>query len=92
MKRIVLACALALVIAIPAFAHEVRPARLIVTELSEGQYLVRWKVPAVGDRALAITPSFDPVCESEVFETDNLLMGASVRTWSFIWYEGIVGK
>jgi len=82
MIRIAPTITITLLIAIPALAHEVRPARLIVSELSEGHYLVRWKVPTRGDRVLAINPVFDTKCDTEGDQSDGLSMGASVRTWS----------
>ena len=90
MTRVFLMCSL-LVVAFPANAHEVRPARLIVTELNEGNYLIRWKVPALGDRVLAINPVFDTVCSDEADQHDGLSMGASVRTWSIQCAEGLAG-
>lgn len=89
--RLALVAALALIIAMPAIAHEVRPARLDVTELNEGHYLVQWKVPALGDRALAIEPVFDIACSSEDDQKDGMAMGASVRTWSIQCPDGLAG-
>ncbi len=91
MIRILLAGALALTIAMSASAHEIRPARLDITELNEGHYLVQWKVPALGDRALAIEPVFDTACNAEDDHEDGFAMGASVRTWSIQCPEGLAG-
>jgi len=91
MNRFVLVWAITLIIAMPAIAHEVRPARLIVTELSDGHYLVRWKVPALGDRVLAISPVFDTACNTDGDQADGLSMGASVTTWSIQCPIGLAG-
>ncbi len=84
MTRRYLAALFLLSLAAPALAHEVRPAHLNVTELQEGRYLVRWKVPALGDRVLAIHPTFDTACTVEEDQRDGLSMGASVTTWSIV--------
>jgi hydrogenase/urease accessory protein HupE len=42
-------------------AHEIRPALLDIVEREPGFYDVKWKVPALGDRTLAIRPIF-PEC------------------------------
>lgn len=51
------ACGLWLMLTVVAlFAHEVRPALLHLKEVSAGRYTVLWKVPAVGERVLAVRP------------------------------------
>jgi hypothetical protein len=42
-----------LVLALPAMAHEVRPAYLELTERAPGEFAVLWKVPALGGVPLA---------------------------------------
>jgi hydrogenase/urease accessory protein HupE len=39
-----------------AFAHEVRPAYLEITELAPGDYTILWKQPVVGELAISLTP------------------------------------
>lgn len=63
------------------FAHEVRPAHLMVSEVSDGQYLVRWTVPAMGNRRLAIDPVFSGNCAETGDGVDGFAAGASVRSW-----------
>lgn len=43
-------------------AHEIRPVSMEVREVAQDRYAVRWKVPAVEGRILAIRPSFDAKC------------------------------
>ena len=62
-------------------AHEVRPALLKVSELSDGRYLVRWKVPALGNRRLAIDPVFSSGCVEGEDGVDGFAAGASLRSW-----------
>lgn len=64
-----------------ARAHEVRPARLIVSEKSDGRFRVRWKVPAMGDRRIAIDPIFPERCVGASGETEGTASDASVQSW-----------
>lgn len=48
--------AAAFVMALPAFADEIRPALLEVTERAGDRVDVTWKVPTRGDRTLALAP------------------------------------
>jgi hydrogenase/urease accessory protein HupE len=47
-----------------AFAHEVRPAFLKVTETDAGQFSVLWKQPVLDGKRLRITPVFPDGCEA----------------------------
>ena len=40
-----------------ASAHEVRPAFLDLSETTPNQFLMTWKVPALGDFRLSISPA-----------------------------------
>ena len=53
---------LALLVAAPAAAHEIRPVSLELREIGPGRFAARWKVPAVEERFLAIQPIFDARC------------------------------
>ena len=48
-----------------AYAHEVRPAYLQLTEQGDGSWTVMWKQPLLEGRQLPLKPSFDPACELE---------------------------
>lgn len=91
MNRCLVVLAIGLAGTGPAWGHEVRPARLIVTELSAGNYLVRWKVPAMGNSRLAIDPVFELPCVAEEPGNDGYSMGASVSTWSISCPGGLAG-
>jgi hydrogenase/urease accessory protein HupE len=43
-------------------AHEIRPVSMEITEIAEHRYKVRWKVPAVEGRFLAVRPRFASNC------------------------------
>lgn len=79
--RVALFCCVLLMLALEAAAHEVRPALLTVAEVSSDRYLVRWKVPAKGDRRLAIEPVFAARCVEEGDRVEAFAAGASVMSW-----------
>jgi len=56
-KAFLVIAALVLYAAMPAYADEIKPALLDIKEQSTGMYAVTWKVPIMGDQALAISVS-----------------------------------
>ncbi|MFP6595879.1 MAG: HupE/UreJ family protein [Candidatus Hydrogenedentota bacterium] len=81
MKQFVPALVLFFSVNFLASAHEVRPALLKVSEVSEGRYLIHWKVPAMGNQRLAIDPVFDAGCDAADDRVDGFAAGAAVRSW-----------
>lgn len=67
---------------VSAFAHEVRPGMLQLTETSPGQFNVLWKVPARGDRVLPIHPEFATRCQQIAPPTSSLDGRAQISRWS----------
>jgi hypothetical protein len=69
LRKLCLVClvagAVAFLIGSDLRAHEIRPALLEITEREPGWFDVTWKVPALGDRVLALTPVF-PECMKPV--------------------------
>lgn len=64
-------------------AHEIRPALLDINEREPGFYDVKWKVPALGDRTLAIEPIF-PACMKPVGPpSQHTSPGAFLQYFSF---------
>ena len=64
-------------------AHEIRPAVLEINERQPGFYDVTWKVPALGDRVLGLSPVF-PECLIPVGPPSNHASpGAVVQYFSF---------
>jgi len=47
-----------LLLAMPAFAHEVRPAYLELHEETGNEFRVLWKTPMRGDMRLSLSPAF----------------------------------
>lgn len=91
MRRLATLLLLGALAATSAMAHEVRPARLTVTEISEDRYIVRWAVPAVRNRRLAIDPIFVTDCAPDPQGTEGNIAGASHRTWRIDCSSGLAG-
>ncbi len=51
-----------LFLSLPASSHELRPAYLDLRETSAGTFAAVWKLPALGDRRLGLSPSFPANC------------------------------
>jgi len=75
---ILLMCVLA---AASTVAHEVRPALLKISEVSDQKFLVSWKVPALGNRRLAIAPEFAAGFSSSKERVSGFSSGASIQSW-----------
>jgi hypothetical protein len=60
---LVLLAVLSTLLSVPALAHEVRPALLQLTESKDDHFQVLWRVPARGDRILALEPSLPEHCQ-----------------------------
>ena len=80
MSRIVLALLALFGIALPASAHEVRPAYLEVTETTPGTYAVTWKQPVLDGRRLKLDPVFPEGCDRE-HERADAAGGTLVQRW-----------
>src|SRR6185503_1258376 len=63
--RALLAFFLVLLITTPARAHEMRPAFLDMHEREQDAFTVLWKVPAMGDRRLALYLRLPESCKPE---------------------------
>jgi hydrogenase/urease accessory protein HupE len=67
----------------PLRAHEIRPALLEITEREPGLFDAKWKMPALGDRALPIKPIF-PECMKPVGPPSaHAAPGAILQYFSF---------
>jgi len=74
---LLLACAVQ-----PAFAHEVRPAYLQVTETEPALFSVLWKQPILQDRRLAIDPIFPDECVAQSPMVREVMGGALLQSWT----------
>ena len=64
-------------------AHEIRPALLEINERQPGFYDVVWKVPALGDRVLGLSPVFPEIMKPVGPASPHLSPGALVQYFSF---------
>jgi hydrogenase/urease accessory protein HupE len=64
---------------VPLFAHELRPAYLEIRETAPDQYSIFWKVPAVGDRRLALHVRLPDSCRSREAPVSMLDGGAYIE-------------
>ena len=77
--------------ATPAFAHEVRPGYLELTETRADVYDVSWKVPARGEYRLGMYVQLPPDC-SGAPSSGAFVSGAYVERWQANCPGGLVGK
>ena len=74
---------------ISAFAHEIRPAYLEITQTSDSTYNVFWKVPAVNNQIPKITPQLP----FKLTETSNQnLVDSYIRQYTGIWNTSLSGE
>jgi HupE / UreJ protein len=77
-----LLCGLALAFSFTCtLAHEVRPAYLEVVESSPGEFAVTWKVPAIQDGILAVTPDVGSGCAQIGERRTQPAPGALITRW-----------
>ncbi|MEO0499486.1 MAG: HupE/UreJ family protein [Pseudomonadota bacterium] len=71
-------------LAIPAAAHEVRPAYLeiIAANMDGHRYDVVWKQPVLSGRRLSMTPVFGPDCERDGAIRSTITGNAVVERWA----------
>ena len=99
-SRVRAAAALLTILLFPSIvaAHEVRPAYLQVTEVSDGRFEVLWKQPILPDadpglvRRLPIAPRFPAHCRESDRQLPDLTTAALIERWTLACGErGLVG-
>ena len=95
--RLAFAALLAVCCAVPAAAHEVRPAYLRLEALppptSGGElYDVLWKTPLMGGRRLPLVPVFPPTCTQTASAVDAVTADALVQRWQLACPGGLHGE
>lgn len=74
-------CLLAFLLALPASAHEIRPAALELTEQSEGTVSVVWKQPILSGRKLKMRPVLPDQCPPPAATSQTISGDAIVESW-----------
>jgi hydrogenase/urease accessory protein HupE len=90
MRRIILA--LLLLVSIPAFAHEVRPAYLELHEDAANTFRVLWKTPMRGDMRLSLSPAFSGKTQTLTPIATRQTGNAAVQTWRMKAIEPLRGQ
>ncbi|WP_119274516.1 HupE/UreJ family protein [Taklimakanibacter deserti] len=92
MIRLILAIwALAVIVVGQAQAHDLRPAYLALTETAPDAYAVFWKVPAMGERRLAIAPQLPRSAIESTPREGVFLADAYVERWAVRAPAGLTG-
>jgi len=81
MRRWALAILAWLALAVPAAAHEVRPALLQIVQTAPGDYDVTWKQPMVGDMAVHLVPHLSGGALDGKAASEDAQPGFLLRTW-----------
>jgi len=82
----------ALALARPASAHEVRPGFLEMQETAPGTYAVLWKHPVGGEVQISIAPVFPEGCTFTSPERQQITPGAALVRGTLICQDGLAGK
>lgn len=76
----------------PAIAHELRPAFLELREVAQGDFVVTWKVPALGERRLALYVKLPATCVNEGEKIGAFKDTAFFERWKARCPDGIKGQ
>jgi hydrogenase/urease accessory protein HupE len=79
-------------LAVPTWAHEVRPAYLELTQTSDTEFAVLWKLPMRGELRLALTPVFSGDTTRRTPIVSREQNGAAVQTWQLHTGEPLRGQ
>lgn len=81
-----------LILTLPAYAHELRPAYLELHEDKAGEFRVLWKTPMRGDSRLSLWPAFSGQTEELTPVTTRQFGNAAVQTWKLKSIEPLRGQ
>jgi hypothetical protein len=90
--RPLLLLAIMLATAMPATAHEVRPAFLRIQQLDTSTYDILWKTPAQGDLRLALNVILPSECRDVARPRTTLVNAAVIQRWRSDCAGGLPGK
>ncbi|MDE0348690.1 MAG: HupE/UreJ family protein [Gammaproteobacteria bacterium] len=81
-----------LLVALPGYGHEVRPAYLGISEREANTFDVLWKQPLLGYRRLPLEPELPPHCTLELQHVGDVQRAALIQQWTAdCGAEGLVG-
>lgn len=83
---------LQVLLAVPATAHELRPAYLDVRETTASDFAILWKVPALEDRRLGLYVRLPDACRPKSEKVSSFEAGAYFERWAAICPEGLKGR
>jgi hydrogenase/urease accessory protein HupE len=83
---------LALALALPAHAHEVRPAYLAIVEQADNIYSLTWKQPSLAEARIAIDPQLPATCTTLGERHIEVADGAFVARWQAQCSGGLAGQ
>ena len=89
---LILACLVHAVAALPAAAHELRPADLDMRETAADEFAVVWKVPALGEMRRGLDVRLPDTCKPKAEPVGSIESGAFYERWSAICPGGIKGR
>ena len=92
MIRLVILAVVSLFLAVPAAAHELRPAYLEINEIAAERYAITWKVPARGEMKMALYAKMPDGCRQVIEPAGGYVETAYVTRWQSICDGGLAGK
>jgi len=81
-----------LVLALPSYAHEVRPAYLEIIEQPDNIYSLTWKQPSLAEARIAIDPQLPATCTPLGERHGGVADGAFVARWQARCPGGLAGQ
>lgn len=81
-----------LLMAMPALAHEIRPAYLDMRETAPGEFAIVWKVPAQGEMRLGLYARLPATCTAKAEPATSMEGGAHLERWTASCEGGLKGK
>jgi len=75
-----------------AYADEIRPGYLALTESTENVFSVVWKVPAKGDKKLALNAVLPDNCKDQTTPYVQLINAAYIQHWIIVCDKGLVDQ
>jgi hydrogenase/urease accessory protein HupE len=91
-RLLALVFAMAMSLSGAAGAHEIRPAYLEIKETGPHHYAVTWKVPAAGDKRLALYVRMPDACKSAAEPNGEFVGNAYFQRWTVACGAGLAGR